>query len=384
LSPRRSLAVLCLFAACLTFSASASATPVRCGDVIKQDTTLDSDLLNCPGDGIVIGADGVTLDLNGHSIKGLGAGSGVSATGRRNVEVSRGAIRGFADAIAFSEVEGGAVRAIAADGPVTCIASAGCVIERSVVEGAGIFVVRTGGGTPSLVRRNVVRGAAGAGITVNFTAGETAVVRNVVEGNGSGVEALHSSVAQISDNTISRNVGPGIRASLGGDTAIGRNLIYRNGGDGIALDHFADVRIFANLVARSGRNGIHGETLARPLLTDNVVSRNGANGILLDGVAPDRESTSLAILSGNVALRNVLDGVALTASTRGSTLEGNWARRNGDDGFDVAGASATLTENSARRNADLGIEAAAGVTDGRGNRAHRNGDPAQCINVRCK
>ena len=29
---------------------------VQCGDVITQDTTLDSDLIDCPGDGIVIGA----------------------------------------------------------------------------------------------------------------------------------------------------------------------------------------------------------------------------------------------------------------------------------------------------------------------------------------
>ena len=35
---------------------SAIATHVSCGDVITQDTTLDSDLVNCPGDGVVIGA----------------------------------------------------------------------------------------------------------------------------------------------------------------------------------------------------------------------------------------------------------------------------------------------------------------------------------------
>ena len=46
----------------------ASASHVSCGDTITADTTLDSDLLNCPNNGILIGADGVTLDLNGHKI----------------------------------------------------------------------------------------------------------------------------------------------------------------------------------------------------------------------------------------------------------------------------------------------------------------------------
>ena len=58
----------------LAWAPPASASHVNCGDVITQDTTLDSDLLNCPGDGLVIGADGVTVDLAGHTIDGTGGG----------------------------------------------------------------------------------------------------------------------------------------------------------------------------------------------------------------------------------------------------------------------------------------------------------------------
>ena len=47
--------------------AAASGQPVACGQVITEDTTLENDL-SCPGDGIVIGADGITLDLNGHTV----------------------------------------------------------------------------------------------------------------------------------------------------------------------------------------------------------------------------------------------------------------------------------------------------------------------------
>src|ERR671937_1865087 len=51
---------------------AASAAAVHCGDTITTDTTLHKDLVNCPNNGIVIGADNVTLDLNGHRIDGNG------------------------------------------------------------------------------------------------------------------------------------------------------------------------------------------------------------------------------------------------------------------------------------------------------------------------
>src|SRR3954454_11391077 len=60
----------------LLIAAPAGAAPLSCGDVITKDTTHHADLVGCPGDGLVIGADGITLDLNGHSIEGSGIGSG--------------------------------------------------------------------------------------------------------------------------------------------------------------------------------------------------------------------------------------------------------------------------------------------------------------------
>jgi hypothetical protein len=39
------------------------------------------DLNNCPADGLIIGAPRVTLDLDGHTIDGVGAGIGVKTAG---------------------------------------------------------------------------------------------------------------------------------------------------------------------------------------------------------------------------------------------------------------------------------------------------------------
>lgn len=45
---------------------------LACGQTITVSPTLTADLVGCTGPGLVIGADGVTLDLAGHTIAGDG------------------------------------------------------------------------------------------------------------------------------------------------------------------------------------------------------------------------------------------------------------------------------------------------------------------------
>jgi hypothetical protein len=49
-------------------AAPALAQPPQCGDTLTQDTTLPADLLDCPGDGLIVGARGITIDLGGHTV----------------------------------------------------------------------------------------------------------------------------------------------------------------------------------------------------------------------------------------------------------------------------------------------------------------------------
>ena len=97
--------------ACIAWASPASAAHVNCGDVITQDTTLDSDLVNCPGDGVVIGADNMTLDLAGHTIDGAGAGEGGQGVdndeGHDGVTVQRGRIQDFHAAVYFDHGDSG-------------------------------------------------------------------------------------------------------------------------------------------------------------------------------------------------------------------------------------------------------------------------------------
>src|SRR4051812_48505646 len=78
-------------------TAAAGAPAVRCGATITRSTTLTADLPDCPGTGLVIGADGITLDLGGHTISGTnaGGGEGIANDGHGGVQIRNGTISGF-------------------------------------------------------------------------------------------------------------------------------------------------------------------------------------------------------------------------------------------------------------------------------------------------
>jgi parallel beta-helix repeat protein len=80
---------------------AALAQHVHCGQLLYSDTTLDSDLTDCPGNGVVIRADNITLDLNGHTIDGpddpsLRLGSAIrNGGGFDGVTVKNGTVQEF-------------------------------------------------------------------------------------------------------------------------------------------------------------------------------------------------------------------------------------------------------------------------------------------------
>jgi len=68
---------------------------IECGDTITQDAILNGDLMNCTGEGINVGTDGITLEGNGHIIDGVGSGTGVSINNKHNVTIKNCVIREF-------------------------------------------------------------------------------------------------------------------------------------------------------------------------------------------------------------------------------------------------------------------------------------------------
>ena len=181
-------------------AAPAAASHVACGDTITQDTTLDGDL-TCPGNGLVISANGVTLDLGGHAISGSGAAFSTGVTARQDVTledvtIRRGTIRGFDTGVLAEGGGGMAVRGLAITDNVT-----GIVIDIS-------FDV--------VVRHNLI-----------------------ADNSGSGLLALDSNTVRVTGNDALRNAGDGIH--FGGEVTSSvaeGNVASGNGDDGIEVAEF--------------------------------------------------------------------------------------------------------------------------------------------------
>jgi parallel beta-helix repeat protein len=65
-----------------------------CGATIFANLKLDHDLL-CPGNGLVVGSDGIKINLNGHTITGSRSGVGISVIGLARVSIAGGTIKNF-------------------------------------------------------------------------------------------------------------------------------------------------------------------------------------------------------------------------------------------------------------------------------------------------
>src|SRR4051812_37209302 len=102
----------------LTPAAEAAANRVSCGAVVTASTTLRGDLVNCPGSGLVIGADNITVDLAGHTVDGLGSLAPFGSTGIDDsggydgVIVKNGTVREFQDGVVLVGTTGGVVRGL--------------------------------------------------------------------------------------------------------------------------------------------------------------------------------------------------------------------------------------------------------------------------------
>src|SRR5262245_27575186 len=87
------------------YGVSTAAADVLCGATIVDNLKLDHDL-TCAANGLVVAADGITLNLQGHTIAGPGSDIGISVIGRSNVSIVGGTIQGFATGVLVNNSTG--------------------------------------------------------------------------------------------------------------------------------------------------------------------------------------------------------------------------------------------------------------------------------------
>jgi large repetitive protein len=365
-----------------------SGQSVSCGQVITADTRLENDLLDCPEVGLVIGADGITVDLNGHMLDGDARQSGEEATdygidntpGHIGVEVRNGTIREFDYGIRLGASFAGSERT-------------GNSFQRLLVtrNATGIELL---GSHDNLVQHNRLSGN-GFGLAV-YSSDRNRIARNVLAANYSALSLERAERNTVTHNQVSKS-SFGIGLFIAHSNLIERNTVR----DTVGPNDFTDaagIALFDSDRNTLSRNVLLGNRFGVLLTSFAVTQSSDSNTVKANTAADNRQdgiriSGTLGVNPGNprsnVLVRNTTDrnagdGIRIDDDSPATLLWRNRASHNADDGIDVDHPQTSLHRNQAVENGDLGIEAVAGIGDLGGNRANLNGNPLQCLNVFCQ
>ena len=267
----------------LGMSAPASAAVLSCGQTITQNTTLENDVGPCTNHGIIVGADGITFNLNGHRIFGTAAvndKAGVFLLNRTNVTVMNGTVSAFDIGVAIDGGSGNTITGMTArdniggsggiggDGFAIMSSRGNQILNSQAINngpfsGVGLYSRRDGdhAGVPAPARDNLIRGNLIHGNIIS----RDRVSPNSTDNDGIRVEndAVFNT---FSDNRVTGNGLDGI--SLFADTA-----------DNIVRNNQVDGNGFYRTTARRGSGIIVFTRSTRNLVENNVVTRNADSGI---------------------------------------------------------------------------------------------------------
>jgi hypothetical protein len=240
-------------AAALIATASASAAEsdaIGCGTVITESVTLTHDLAGCAGDGLLISADNVTLDLGGHSLDGTGTEAGILIAGS-HVRVSNGTVRGFEAGVS-----------IAGEYKYRRLTDVG--ISYLNLSGNSRTGITAWYVTAARVEHNALTHNGSWGLWAYELHGD--VVDNDAVGNGTagdlddGGISMKESSGTVSGNRALHNAGPGMRFPDPYALAVKSNRADDNAADGITLSQnypgYEHVVITANTANRNAGYGI--------------------------------------------------------------------------------------------------------------------------------
>jgi parallel beta-helix repeat protein len=327
---------------------AAQAEAITCGTVVTHDMILENDLLDCPGNGLVIGADGITVDLGGHTITGrllttIGDLDQVgvdNSAGHDDVTIRNGTINEFAR---------GGVHLVGAD--------------RNSVSGLSMFLNRDFGilleqGSGNRFTGNTLQrpGTVGIGIFGTSTPSRDNVIsgNTVNDGDAAGISLRYG---RISDTRIENNtLGVQLQVSWGAGIALGARYTTEAG----------EIR---GTVVRDNRlsENYSGGVYVGPTAPDTLVESNRLDDIYgLPGIEVER--------SGTIVRRNVIRSPAFSGSTafgltvdagaRGVRVELNSIDRAGVVSIDDSGTGTVIRANLVQGESFTSGEPPSGVAAG--------------------
>lgn len=215
----------------VTAAAASGTASDLCGSTVLDDLELDHDLV-CTGTALVVGADGVKINLAGHTITGPGSGAGVLIVGRQDVSVVGGRIENFTAGVQVNNSSGVVVKHMAfagngegvdlqagargttikensftnnrARGVMMRASSVDNIVKENAFAGNNVGVALNGT-LDATVKENVITGSRAAGVRVNIGAAGNLVVENTIDGNPAGIDIVATAVGWAIGNTFKEN-----------------------------------------------------------------------------------------------------------------------------------------------------------------------------------
>lgn len=353
----------------------AAGDTVACGTEITQDTTLSSDVGPCPGEGIIIDGDDVTLDLGGHTVIGdpharpdqemvgdTRDRAGILLRQVSGVTVTNGNVTGFDAGVAIMGGSDNTVRKITAEDNVNYRILTGADASPDEVDqeegpfcwfGDGITVFNS---RDNVVEYNTLAGNGPfSGISLVGDSDDNAVSRNDVrdqdlfnqtpEGDGTICGGLGAPQQPMTTGRASQDVGIRIEGPGADRNAVEQNRIRRSGLAGVFI-HGYQMGVGSN----NGDNVIRKNNISETGLRTHDSGADGTESYRSSGITLHHAGTAVVhvahdnLIEGNTSSRNFGAGIEVTGPTPGSgrvgehgnTIRDNVVNHNGLDGIHLS------------------------------------------------
>ncbi|MBU0980012.1 MAG: right-handed parallel beta-helix repeat-containing protein [Nanoarchaeota archaeon] len=180
----------------------------QCGETVMANVVLTSDL-NCAGNGLIIGNNGITLDCADHIISGPGVNSdfeGIYVSNKNNVHIQNCHVTNYKYGIRLYHADNG-------------------FVEDNVIisNSNGLYMTYSSGNT---IQDNQVFFNTGDGIYLGYLDDDNLVEDNAIVGNNYGVR-IGSTNGGSDNNELARNTVSNNNYGIQLDSGIG-NMMYRN------------------------------------------------------------------------------------------------------------------------------------------------------------
>jgi len=337
-------------------------TPIVVGGppiTVTEDYTLTQDI-TFSGDGFIIRADNITLDLNGHTITGepFSADRGILVSGRNGITIKDGTITGFSQGIQLGHADNNIIQKIisqnnTSNGIHIMSDSDNNLIDDCTFTGNtdhGIYIDGSDGVLPS--KNNTVQ---------NCT----------VSNNPDGINVYHSVGNSLVSNTINNFPGSGIFLKYSESNHVLFNRFSNDGvsiGQGIHLDDACNFNVIqGNNISTCGVAGIMSDGIdsEENLVQGNNISNCGGVGIDIHGTQNEvrdnnientsgpgiRIRSSNSEVIGNKVSYSARNGIMLMPTATGNSVEENQVSYSGSDGIAaVADPNGSATGNTIMKN----------------------------------